>query len=394
MKVLFVSPFFEPAWSYGGIVQASSDWGNALSHYTSVDVYTTTANGNRELDVEANIPFEVGALYTTYFSRNRWGKKRYVSLKMAFALKRNIITYDIVHIIGIWSFTSMITSRLCLRKNVPYVVSLHGMLMPWALKYHSMRKKLFLCLIERYTLRNAAGVICSTDLEKVNLLNLNIVSEDKIKVISNIMKLPLFDLQESRSRFRTIYNLNNSKALIFSGRLVINKGLHLSIAAFAKIIGEHPDCHFFIAGPEEDKSFGKLKKQIYQSKFSDKIHYLGMLTDQEYWDALSGADLFILNSYGENFGIVVTEALSIGRPVLISDQVGIKDLVTKYRAGIVTTLEIDKIAGAMRFLLADSEKLKEMGQRGIALVNENFTVEIVGKQLYEYFEKTAFEYKR
>ena len=144
MKVLFVTPFYEPAWTYGGIVRASSDWGFALSHYTSVDVYTTNANGNRELDVDVNIPVKVGSLNTTYFSRCRWGRKRYVSSKIASALKKNIITYDIVHIIGIWSFTSLISSRLCSRQGVPYVVSLHGLLMPWALSSHSMRKKLFL----------------------------------------------------------------------------------------------------------------------------------------------------------------------------------------------------------------------------------------------------------
>jgi len=383
-----------PAWSYGGIVRTVSEWSYALSHYNSVNIYTMNADGNRELDVDANIPVKAGALNITYFSRCKWGRKRYVSLKIASALKKNIITYDIVHIIGLWTFGSMISSRLCLRQGVPYIVSLHGLLMPWALSHHPMRKKLFLWLVERNTLRNAAGVICSTDMEKVHLLKLNIVSEDKIEVISSITKSARFDLKESRSRFRTKYNLNNSKALIFSGRLVENKGLHLSIAAFAKIIEEHPDCYFFIAGPEEDKSFERLKRQIHQLKIADKVHYLGMLTDQDYWDALSGADLFVLNSYSENFGNVVTEALSVGTPVLISDQVGVKDLVTKYGAGIVTTLEIDKIAGAMRSMLADSERLKDMGQRGMVLVYENCNDEIVGKHLFEYFEKKSFEHKR
>jgi len=60
---------------------------------------------------------------------------------------------------------------------------------------------------------------------------------------------------------------------------------------------------------------------------------MGMLTGEAYWDALAGSDLFVLNSYSENFGNVVTEALSVGTPVLISDQVGVKDLVTKYVQG-------------------------------------------------------------
>lgn len=312
---------------------------------------------------------------------------------MVSALKKNISLYDVVHIVGLWTFGNMIASRICLRYDVPYIVSIHGMLMPWALSYHPIRKKIFLSLIERHTLRNAAGTICSTEMEKLHLSNLNIVREDKIKVISNITRAAQFDIKKSRLRFRTKYNLTDSKALIFSGRLVENKGLHLSIAAFAKIIGEHPNTHFFIAGPEEDKSFERLKRQINQLKIADNIHYLGMLEDQDYWDALAGADLFVLNSYSENFGNVVTEALSVGTPVLISDQVGVKDLVTKYGAGIVTTLEIDKIAEAMRSILADSERLMEMGQRGIVLVKENCTDEVVGKQFLEYFEKISFEHK-
>ncbi len=110
-----------------------------------------------------------------------------------------------------------------------------------------------------------------------------------------------------------------------------------------------------------------------------------MLTGSDYWDAMAGADLFVLNSYSENFGNVVGEALSVGLPVLISDQVGIGDLVKQYSAGQITTLDPNDIAAKMIMMLSQSDKIKEMGRRGIKLVHENCTPDVVGRQLKKYF---------
>jgi glycosyltransferase involved in cell wall biosynthesis len=384
LRVLFVSPFFEPAWYYGGTVRAASSWAHAFSTsgQNIVYVYTTTANGNRELDTEDNVTIDIDGVQVVYFKRQKGTHKRFVSLQMLPALFRNIPSFDLIHIIGLWTFGGLIASRICMLKRVPYIISLHGLLMPWAYNYHKYRKKLFMSLFERHMLKKASGIICSTEMEKRNFLALNI--SDKVQVISNITEPPDIDMEISRKRFRETHGLANSLVLLFAGRIVENKGLHLTVEAFSKIAKHYPNACLFAMGLEEDDFLKKVKKQIKFLKLEHRFHYLGMLTGSDYWDAMAGADLFVLNSYSENFGNVVIEALSVGLPVLISDQVGIGDLVKQYSAGQITTLDPNDIAAKMIMMLSQSDKIKEMGRRGIKLVHENCTPDVVGRQLKKY----------
>jgi glycosyltransferase involved in cell wall biosynthesis len=139
-------------------------------------------------------------------------------------------------------------------------------------------------------------------------------------------------------------------------------------------------------GPKEDGTLNELQELSKQLGVNDKINYLGMVTGEGYCDALAGADLFVLNSYSENYANVVIEALSMGTPVLISDQVGVKDIVMEYDAGIVSSLDVEEIAAAMRSLLIKPERLNEMGQNGIKL-SRNFSSSIIGEQMRTYFEE-------
>jgi glycosyltransferase involved in cell wall biosynthesis len=173
--------------------------------------------------------------------------------------------------------------------------------------------------------------------------------------------------------------------MLFVGRIVRNKGLHLTISAFSRVAQHYPTAKLFVMGPAEDNSFAKAEGQIKDLNLGDRFFYLGLQTGDNYWSAMAGADLFVLNSYSENFGNVVTDALSVGVPVLISDQVGIASLVSQYEAGEVATLEIHDIVEKMMRMLGEPERLREMGRRGIQLVRENCAHAVVGRQLADYF---------
>jgi glycosyltransferase involved in cell wall biosynthesis len=244
-----------------------------------------------------------------------------------------------------------------------------------------------MALIEKRTLKGASSILCLTDMEMRNYGALNI--SHKVKVIPAITQPPEMDIQSRREHFRRRHQLQDSLVLLFSGRVVENKGLHLTVAALSRIIRYYPNVKLFVMGPSEDRTIDRVKSQVRDLGLEECFSYLGMRTGDDYWRAMAGADLFVLNSYSENFGNVVTEALSIGLPVLISDQVGIADLVRYYDAGRVTSLDVNDIANAMKIMLAEPEKLKETGRRGIRLVQENCTQDIVGKQMVDYLGSIA-----
>ena len=381
MRVLFVTPFYEPAWTYGGIVRASRDWAYALVNAgVEVSVYTTTANGNCELEIPIKIPLDRNGVKVTYFPRLTWSGNRFLSIPLFHACLHNIGEFDIVHSIGLWTFPSFISSWIASAKNIPFIVSLHGMLMPWALQHNQLIKKFFFSIFEGPRLTKAESVICCTKMEKDKLINVK--HNLPACVIPNIVNFR--NLAEQPHNFRRHFNLSDAFIILFAGRIVENKGLRLTLEAFARIANLYKDAHLVIVGPVEDNSIALIKQDIQDLGIRNRISFTGLLTGNDYWDALSSADLFVLNSYSENFGLSPAEALAHGIPVVVSDQVGIAEYVTTYKSGWVAPLSIDAITDSFNAALSERKFLPEMGRNGIRLVQENFSPSAVGQKFMKF----------
>ena len=181
---------------------------------------------------------------------------------------------------------------------------------------------------------------------------------------------------------------------MFAGRLVENKAIQLTIEAFAAAADHHPKAHLVIVGPHEDHSGPTALQQARSLDLGDRVHFLGLLSGNDYWDALAGADLLVLNSYSENFAMAPAEALAIGIPALLSDQVGIADLEFRYSAGVIVPLEARATAEAMVAMLAEKNMLCEMGKNGVRLVHDQFSPDRVGKLFAAFLEDVVCEYRK
>ena len=384
MRVLFVTPFYAESWLMGGMAIAPAEWANTLTNCgVEVDVFATSANGPADLKVPLGIPTRRDGVRVTYFPRIRKSGNLFISLPLYSACKKSIPTYDAVHSIGLWTFPSIVSSIIAKKFSIPYIISLHGMLMPWAYTRHKTRKKIFMELIERKRIRNASSIICSSPLE-LNYFEKS--NSGNSVVIPNVIPSPRIEVKEARKLFRQQYNLQNSIVLIFAGRLVRNKGIHLTIAAIKKIISKHPTTRLIIVGPFEDGSGDLAKEQVRKLRLDEHVLFLGPMHGNSYWSALAGADLFVLNSYSENFGMAPAEALSVGVPVLLSDQVGISELVLQYKAGKVTSLDINAISEAMNCMISDIEQLQKMGRNGIQLTQNHLSSVAIGQQFVTMLE--------
>ena len=377
----------------GGMAIASAAWAQVLvAQGAEVEVFTTTANAGGEVDVVPNVPIDRGGFKVTYFPRWRWSGNRFISIPLARACARRTPSFDVVHAIGMWTFPSWVACLAAQRARVPYVVSLHGTLMGWASKHHGLRKAFFMMLSERSRLSAAQSVICSSELEDrcFRRVGLRVSST----IIPNVVSAPKIAIRESRSRFRKRHNLQDAEICLFAGRLVENKGIHLTIEAFAAAVDRHPKAHLVVVGPNEDHSGPAALQQARSLDLGDRVHFLGLLSGNDYWDALAGADLLVLNSYSENFAMAPAEALAIGIPVLLSDQVGIADLVFRYRAGVIVPLEVRATAEAMVAMLAEKNMLCEMGKNGVRLVHDQFSPDRVGKLFAAFLEDVVYEYRK
>ncbi len=153
-------------------------------------------------------------------------------------------------------------------------------------------------------------------------------------------------------------SLGDRPYLLYLSRIHPKKGCDLLIEAFAAAGEVRPDLQLVIAGPGTPQILETLRGQAERLGVGDRIHWPGMLQGDAKWGAFHGADVFILPSHQENFGIVVAEALGCGKPVLISDKVNIWREVEAAGAGLVEADSSEGTEALLRrwFALAESER--------------------------------------
>jgi glycosyltransferase involved in cell wall biosynthesis len=135
--------------------------------------------------------------------------------------------------------------------------------------------------------------------------------------------------------------------LLFLGRIHEKKGCDLLLKAFAKLAGEVPEVDLVMAGPDQMGMQARLASMVGQLGAGARVHWAGMIGGEFKWGALRSCDALVLPSHQENFGISVVEALSVGRPVLISNQVNIWRQIEQDEVGLV---EDDTLLGTENLL--------------------------------------------
>lgn len=115
-----------------------------------------------------------------------------------------------------------------------------------------------------------------------------------------------------------------------------------------------------VAGAGESSYVESLQQLSKQLGNNLNIEWVGWKKGQEKFDFLAGLDIFALTSHSENFAIVVIESLSVGTPVLISDQVGLYRYVKKNDYGWITSVDIDEIVNRLNEIQIEKEKIRKI----------------------------------
>jgi glycosyltransferase involved in cell wall biosynthesis len=153
---------------------------------------------------------------------------------------------------------------------------------------------------------------------------------------------PTEDLSASRNEFfKAFPHLNGKQYLLFLSRIHVKKGCDLLFDAFADVMRARPEIQLVMAGPDQTGWRPALEARANSLGISDRITWTGMISGAVKSGAFVGADAFILPTHQENFGIAVTEAISHGTPVLISDKVNIWREIIEDGAGIAAPDTLD-----------------------------------------------------
>ena len=383
MKILQVISSLDPC--FGGPINAVLGLSSALVRMGhKVVIFTTDAGARSRLDVPLGIAVNIKDVKVYYFPM-RYFKHYKLSPALFVALKRNIPSFDIVHIHSLFQFSTLAAAYFCRKYRKPHLIRPLGQLDPYALRERAFFKKIYLGLVERKNLEGAQAVHFTTDDERVLAYDLG------LRIKSVVCGLGV-DLEEFRAlpeygAFRSRQpGINNKKMILFLSRINFKKGLDVLVEAFADLSKKRNDVALVIAGPDNEGYGKKVISWVNQLGIAGSVVFAGMLLGRDRLAAFRDCDIFVLPSYSENFGLVILEAMACGVPVIISDKVNISPEILKAKAGLVVNTDPGQLSRAIQRLIEEPQLKQVMVDRARALVAEKFTWEIISSQLTNIYQ--------
>ncbi len=291
---------------------------------------------------------------------------------------------DLIHNHGLWMFPNVYARQAAVKNKLPLVISPRGMLESWSLKYSWYKKKLAWLLYEKQNLDNATLFHATSRAEMESIRNLGY--QQPIALIPNGVNLPDLSNKIAPERLIKLFpNLADKKWLLFLSRIHPKKGLDNLLYIWQNIVSKFPDWHLIIAGSDSIGYQAQLKSLVSQLQLEPLVTFTGMLTGEIKESALSHADLFILPSHSENFGIAIAESLSYGVPVITTKETPWQDLLTYDCGWWVEDNQLAlKTALIEAMKLSDSQR-QAMGNKGRTMVQDKYSWDYVGKQMAEVY---------
>jgi len=217
--------------------------------------------------------------------------------------KNNTEYYDIFHTNGLWMFPNVMPLKLAFKHGKKCVISPRGTISKEALKFSKIKKLIFYIFFQRSILNKVdlIHVTSEDELKDVRKFGLN----QPITIIPNGVDIPKIEYKKDSKIFK----------LIYLGRIHPKKGLENAIQAWSSVEKLFPNWVFEIAGLGETKYENNIKK-IISDTGSKSIKYIGPVYGKEKIKFIQTADILIMPSYNENFGMVAAEAMSNNTPVI------------------------------------------------------------------------------
>lgn len=339
-----------------------------------VSLYTTNADENEILNVPLGVSTLEEGVEVFFYPAQKIIFGNVLSYPMVTALKQSVPNVDLVLIHSLYQLTSTAAAYYCRKFQVPYVVRPHGIMDPkLARRRRWLLKWAYIQLFEKRNLNCAAAIQYSSRMEDEMARHFIQVKSPSLLIPEGVSLKP-FDKLPNRGNFRYKYPEMAGKSLILHlGRIHQKKGLDLLVEAFSRVAARRDDVHLVLAGSGDNGYVKQINKMLRDLDVFDRTTITGQVDEVEKLAILRDADIFVLASHGENFGISVVEAMACGLPVIISDKVGIWSEILEASAGTVTKCQPEEIADAIENLLNDSGLRMAMGQRGKTIACEQFS---------------------
>jgi len=382
------------AWSpkFGGVQSVVRAMSKAQSE-AGLDVHVVTTNldtpsgGILNVRVPTDEPMDWHGAKVRLFSAQN--KALLYSSRMRTFLKRHCRDYDIIHIHGLYRFPMTYAAWQARKQGIPYIITPHGSLDPYLYKRSTrgnlLLKRIYERLFDLPNLNRASAIHYTAEEER------NRAAFFKLKAPSVVVPIGLdwerFARLPARGRFRAKLGIGDASLVLFLGRLHSKKGLDILVDAFAKVKKAIPNARLAVVGPDNDGYASRVRGWIREKGLEESVTFVDALEGDAVIQAYVDADVFVLPSYTENFGMTVVEAMACGTPVVISDQVNIHREVAASGGGVVVRCDSGEVADQVIELLGDMERRNRMGLAGREYVKSNLAWPLVVKRMIREYER-------
>jgi glycosyltransferase involved in cell wall biosynthesis len=347
LRILFAAPAWSPSRAFGGPVVAAGELVPRLvARGHDVEVLTTTILDLARRPAARSSTGVVDGATVHYLGtplRYRWMG---ITPTLPVALAR-LERPDVVHVFGFRDPITTGTAAWCRWARVPYVFEPLGMFQPRLRKV--LLKRALDATLYRGVARGAAAVVVASERERDDVVACG-VAPDKVHVRGNGFPEPESVLANGGLRGE-LGIPGDAPVVLYVGRIAVGKGIDHLLAA----VRELPQTHLVIAGPDDRHGV---------STDAERVHTLPM-SEEPPRHLYPQADVFVLASEGESFGMVAAEAAAAGTPVIVSDRCGIAGFFEDGEA-LVVPYDRDAVVGAIRRVLSDETLREQLAHGGRA----------------------------
>ncbi len=388
MKVLHVIPSVSSA--HGGPSTALYLMARALADAgVSVTVATTDDDGVGRRRLANCVASEIRAPYET-----RRFPKQSEFYKFSTPLFRWLVAhvreYDLVHVHAMFSFPSVAGAWVARSRSVPYLIRPIGVLERYGLSKRRPRlKALSLRVIEGPLLRDAAAVQFTSATERDQAQELGL----KMSSVVIPLGVEVCSAGDPEALLKRYPFTRERRRVLFLSRIDPKKNLEGLIGALAMLARRGEGPVLFVAGTGIEGYVESLRALATKMGIADSIVWLGHLSGEDKAAALAAAELFVLPSFSENFGLAAAEALAAGIPCVLGRGVAIAEDVTAAGAGIAVDPTPEAIADGVTFFLRDEARRAAASSAARRLAEQRYSTRRMGEELVALYERCVLDHK-
>lgn len=388
MRVLHVSPYGGDAWAYGGIprvVEALTDGLAARGHAVTVCT-TDVADQTHRLprpDRDRWSPWMIRRpsgtevrVFPNASNRLAYHQQLFLPVGLRRFLRAEAGNYDVAHLHACRNLPGVMAAEALEGVGVPYVLAPNGTAPN--IERRRLAKDVFDRLWGHGVLRRAARVLAVTKAEHAQLRTLG-VPDAAIRQLPNPVAVPDAGVARSRGAFRRQFGLGAGPIVLYLGKLTPRKRVDVLVRAFARLATA--DARLVIAGNDMGSGSG-LERLVHACHLDDRVTFTGLLAGDSRLQALADADVVVYPSEHEIFGLVPCEALTVGTPVIVSNDSGCGEILAPLPGVTVVSVgDVLTLSAAIDAVLADPPAWRTRARGSADTVHARFGVAAVCAEL-------------